>query len=111
MLIGTGFVTPDVAEWVREAAIVLVLALAVVAMLAIAITAVSTPLVIVHETMALFSITVNGAGDAVRPFCAASAHVIAVSGCCRRPLGIVLKVKAIRYSNSHGAANPSMTSP
>jgi hypothetical protein len=98
-------------------------------MLAIAITAVSTPPVIAHETMAARAnqmtstaesfyrfygaarVTVNGAGDAVRPFCAAPAHVIAVSGCCRRPLGIVLKEGAIRYSDSHGAANPAMTSP
>jgi hypothetical protein len=85
-------------------------------MLAIAITAMSTPPVVAHETMAARAnqmtstvesfyrfygaarVTVNGAGDAVRPFCAAPAHVIAVSACCRRPLGIVLKEGAIRYS-------------
>lgn len=84
MLIGTGFVTPGTAEWVRVALLVLTIALgvvdiiamalmatmpaapaharadrsrrpigiAVVIMLAIAITAVSTPPVIAHETMA-----------------------------------------------------------
>ena len=37
MLIGTGVVTPDVAEWVRAAAIVLVLTLAVVDIIAMAL--------------------------------------------------------------------------
>ena len=74
------------------------IAITAVIMLAIAITAVPTPPVIAHETMVLFHVNVNGVGDAVRPFYATSAHVIAVSGCCRRPLGIVLKAGAIRYS-------------